>query len=92
MSRGMEYVTDVTAAFGCEHTMTALEAYASIRRAITITDHMSDGALVALQQRVDRARAYCADDAQGVSNAAAGRLLDAYSQFLQAIIWEQQHV
>ena len=83
-----EYIPDVHKAFACEHVRNALEAYAAIRRALVITDDMSDGALIALRQRIERAADYT-DQTAGAANAAASKVLHAYRDYLNLIVWER---
>ena len=83
----MSYQKEIAFAFACEDVSRAVEAYTALRRAITATDDMSADALAGLQARVERA-AHDMTKAVGRSNVAMVKVLDAYSDYLGALMWE----
>lgn len=90
-NRCLEYTNEVSRALVCEHHMTAIDAYLGLRRAITLPDDMSEGALRALRSRVEKASNKY-PDAEGRSNAAFNKVLRAYGEYLSTVMWERDHV
>lgn len=86
----LDYVGDVTRAFRCPHTLSALTAYTSLRHAIDAPDDMSEGALRALHTRVMlAAEDYPTSDQRAAR--AADVLLLAYANYLSTVMWERGH-
>lgn len=81
------YFPEITFALNDENASAAVEAYRSMRRAITMADDMSEDALVALRRRVIKA----ADKYRGTGgrqNSAMVQVLEAYAVYLNETLGE----
>lgn len=84
-----EYLSEINVALNTDHTMQAVECYASLRRALVIPDNMEEVALVALAKRVDKATAG-AGLMEGKANAAMRTVLAAYARYISICSDERQ--